>query len=91
MLSMEWGVSKNIGHETDLGLIGYYQQQITEDSASSDATAATSLSNVFGVGPEINTVWTKIGLITSLRYIYEIEARDRPQGHTITLTLTKRF
>jgi hypothetical protein len=88
MLSMEWGISKKIGHTTDLGVVGYYQQQITDDSGTH---AATAESNVVGIGPEISTVWTKIGLISSLRYVYEIEARDRPQGHTITLTLTKRF
>jgi hypothetical protein len=30
-------------------------------------------------------------LITSLRYAYEFAAVERPEGHLVTLTLTKRF
>jgi hypothetical protein len=88
MVTLEWGVSKTIGHVTDIGLIGYYQQQVTDDSGTG---AATSQSHVVGVGPEISTFWAKPGLFTSLRYVYEADARNRPQGHTFTLTLTKRF
>jgi hypothetical protein len=88
MATLEWGFSKNIGCGTDLGLIGYYQQQVTEDSGKG---AATSQSYVLGVGPEINTFWAKLGLFTSLRYIYEAEARNRPQGNTFVFTLTKPF
>jgi len=36
-------------------------------------------------------MWEKIGLISSLRYLYEADVKDRPQGHIIELTLTKRF
>jgi hypothetical protein len=46
---------------------------------------------VVGVGPEVSAFWAKLGLFTSLRYVYEADAKDRPQGHTITLTLTKGF
>ena len=88
MTTLEWGLSKNFLHSVDVGLIGYYQQQITADSGT---FAATALSHVVGVGPEVNVFWQKIGLFTSLRYVYEADAKDRPQGHTITLTLTRRF
>jgi hypothetical protein len=88
MVTLEWGVSKTIGHATDIGLIGYYQQQVTDDSGTG---AATSQSHVVGVGPEISTFWAKPGLFTSLRYVWEADAKDRPQGQTFTLTLTKRF
>jgi hypothetical protein len=88
MATLEWGVSKNFSHFIDVGLVGYYQQQITEDDGKN---AATALSHVVGVGPEVNVFWQKIGLFSSLRYVYEADSRDRPQGHTITLTLTKIF
>ena len=88
MGTLEWGLSKNIGHGTDVGLIGYYQQQITQDSGTH---AANNTSDVVGVGPEISTFCSKLGLFASLRYAYEVEARNRPQGSTFTLTLTKRF
>jgi hypothetical protein len=85
---MEWGIGKSVAQGVDVGMVGYYQQQTTEDSG---AGAATSLAHVVGIGPEISVMWEKIGLISTLRYVYEADAKDRPQGHTVTLTLTKRF
>lgn len=88
MLSMEWGISKSVAQGVEVGLVGYYQQETTEDSGPH---AASALSHVVGLGPEIGVVWEKIGLISTLRYEYEVDAKDRPQGHAVTLTLTKRF
>ncbi len=88
MGTLEWGFSKTVTPGVEVGLTGYYQQQVTEDSGPS---ASTDLSHVVGVGPEVNVFWQKLGLFTSLRYAYEADAKDRPQGHTITLTLTRRF
>ena len=88
MGTLEWGISKSVAQGVDVGLIGYYQQQITEDSGT---FASKNLSHVVGVGPEVSAFWAKLGLFTSLRYAYEADAKDRPQGHTITLTLTKGF
>lgn len=88
MATLEWGFGKNFAHCVDVGLIGYYQQQVTEDSGTG---ASSDLSHVLGVGPEVNVFWQKIGLFTSLRYAYEADVKDRPQGHTIVLTLTKGF
>jgi hypothetical protein len=88
MLSMEWAVSKTVAQGVDVGLAGSYQQEVTKDSG---AGAATALSHEVGVGPEVSVLWEKIGLFSSLRYLYEVDAKDRPQGHIIELTLTKRF
>ena len=88
MATLEWGFSKTVTQGVDVGLIGYYQQQVTEDSGTG---ASSDLSHVVGVGPEVNVFWKTIGLFTSLRYAYEADVKDRPQGHTVTLTLTKRF
>src|ERR1017187_8987972 len=88
MGTLEWGISKSVMQGVDVGVIGYYQQQITEDSGT---FAGKALSHVVGVGPEVNVFWQKIGLFSSLRYVYEADGKDRPQGHTIVLTLTKGF
>jgi hypothetical protein len=88
MATLEWGFSKSVAPGVDVGLIGYYQQQVTEDSGTG---ASKDLSHVVGFGPEVSAFWAKLGLFTSLRYVYEADAKDRPQGHTITLTLTKGF
>jgi len=46
---------------------------------------------VVGIGPEIVLFCPKLGLFTSVRYAYEFGAEDRPEGNTVTLTLTRRF
>lgn len=88
MWTLEWGLSKTVCKGVDVGVIGYYQQLVTKDCG---AGASGNLSHVVGVGPEISAFCSKLGLFTSLRYVYEADAQDRPQGHTVTLTLTKRF
>jgi hypothetical protein len=84
----EWGLSKSLRQGLDIGLIGYYQQQTTKDSG---LTATTKLDRKLGIGPEINAFWPKAGLFTSIRYAYEFAAVERPEGHLVTLTLTKPF
>lgn len=83
--TLEWGLSKTLNKTIDVGVVGYYQQQVTQDSAQDvrDRVAA--------VGPEISVAFPKPMLFVSLRYLYEFMAEDRLQGHTFGLTLTKRF
>ncbi|MCU0785897.1 MAG: transporter [Verrucomicrobia bacterium] len=87
--TIEWGFSKSLSKTVDVGLIGYYQQQVTEDTGPNKFS--DKLDRKVGVGPEISAVCPKLGLITSLRYAYEFAAVERPEGHLVTLTLTKRF
>ncbi len=85
--TLEWGFSKTICKGADVGIVGYYQQQTTADSGN----AYPGKDRVFSVGPEVSAFWSKLGLFTSLRYYYEFEAENRPEGHLVTLTLTKGF
>jgi hypothetical protein len=78
--TLEWGVSKSVCKEADLGVVGYYQQQVT---GGSDRVAA--------VGPEVSVMFPKQMFFVSLRYNYEFMAESRAQGNAIALTLTKRF
>jgi hypothetical protein len=86
--TVEWGFSKSLSKTMDAGVIGYYQQQVTKDSGP---VATDKLDRKVGIGPEISAVCPKLALITSLRYAYEFAAIERPEGHLVTLTLTKRF
>jgi len=86
--TLEWGFSKSVTQHIDLGIIGYYQQQTTGDCGHG---ASSELAHVVGVGPEVSVFWQKIGIFTSLRYVYEAEAKDLPQGHLVSLTVTRRF
>jgi len=75
-----------IQNKMDAGVAGYYQQKITADSGPN-----ANYNRVAAVGPEISGLIPKTGVEVSLRYLYEFLAENRAQGHTITLTLTKRF
>ena len=83
--TLEWGISKTVAKVVDLGAVGYYQQQFTGDSNE------LPLNRVAAVGPEVNVAFPDQMLFVSLRYNYEFMAESRAQGHTFTLTLTKRF
>jgi len=71
----------------DLGMVGYYQQQVTANSGA----PASSRNRVAAVGPEISVAFPEPMLFVSLRYNYEFMAENRAQGHAFALTLTKRF
>ncbi len=86
--TLEWGISKSLKPTIDVGVVGYYQLQTTEDSGPG---ASNDRSSVAAVGPEILMLCPKLGLFTSIRYNYEFFAEDRPQGHTFAVTFTKRF
>ncbi len=86
--TLEYGVSYSVSPTVDVGLAGYYQQQVTGDSGPA---AATSHDRVAGVGPEVSVFYPKYTLGWSLRYAYEFLAESRLQGHTFALTITKRF
>lgn len=86
--TVEGGISYGITKTLDLGAIGYYQQQVTTDRG---ANATGERDRVAGIGPEASVFFPNIMLGVSLRYAYEFLAESRLQGHTFTLTLTKRF
>lgn len=86
--TLEWGVSKTVNKTIDLGAVGYYQQQVNEDSGIG---AGLARDRVAAVGPEINVLFPGQMLFASFRYLYEFTAVNRAQGHTFAFTLTKRF
>jgi hypothetical protein len=94
--TLEAGLSKGFQKTVDVGVIGYYQQQVTKDSGRG-ATAANLgpgynrnvLDRVFGVGPEVNVFCGKCKLFISARYAYELGAQGRGEGQMACVTLTK--
>jgi len=86
--TLEWGISKTVCKVVDLGVVGYYQQQVTKDSG---AGSGPNCDRVAAVGPEISVVFPKSMVFVSFRYLNEFMAEDRAQGNTFVLTLTKRF
>jgi hypothetical protein len=86
--TLEWGISRNLVKIVDLGLAGYYQQKVTEDSGSG---SSAQRDRVAGIGPEVSGFIPSMMLGLSIRYAYEFMAENRLQGQGITLTVTKRF
>jgi hypothetical protein len=86
--TLEWGASYAALKTVDVGVAGYYQCQTTKDSG---AGGSPFKDQVVAIGPEILAFCPKMGIFTSLRYNYELMSEDRLQGHTVMLTLTKRF
>lgn len=86
--TLEWGVSRTFAKKFDVGAVGYYQQQVTEDRGT-DATSARD--RVAAVGPEVNYYHAPATIRFALRYEYEFLAESRLQGQVVVFTITKRF
>jgi len=87
--TLEWAVSKTLCKVVDCGVAGYYQQRVTQSAGPNPG--AFPYSRVAAVGPEVSVAIPSCMLFVSCRYDYEFMADNRAQGHTVTLTLTKRF
>ncbi len=87
-LHFEWGIGKKLAQFWEVGLAGYCQWQVTEDSGTG---ATDSKDQVYGVGPEINYFIAPLKTNVTLRYIKEFEAEDRSEGDLAALVLTHIF
>jgi hypothetical protein len=91
--TLEWAISKTVVPGVDVGVTGYYQQQVTATDGPTwwGPTYFDERVHVVGIGPEISVNIPKWNLSASLRYAYEITAMDHPLGNQATLTITKGF
>jgi hypothetical protein len=92
--TLEAGISKGVAKGIEVGVVGYLQQQVNNDTGPDVAKIGYNPSvhdRVVAFGPEVNLFCEKTKLFLSLRYLKEIAANDRPEGHKVTLTLTKIF
>jgi hypothetical protein len=87
--TLEWGLSKTFNKIFDVGVVGYYQQKVTGDSGP--VAFQTPHDLVAAVGPEFSVAFPEQMFFVSIRYLNEFTAENRAQGHTLSLTLTKRF
>jgi hypothetical protein len=89
--TIEGGISRALSQTVDLGVVGYYQMQMTKSSGDTSGYPSASRDKVAGIGPEISVFYPRETLGWSLRYLYEFMSENRLQGHTVMLTITKRF
>ncbi len=86
----EWGVGKSFAKVWEAGLAGYCQWQVTDDSGD-DALARDDHDRVYAAGPEVSVFVPRFKMFLSLRSLWEFDAKDRSEGSTTALTLTKIF
>jgi hypothetical protein len=89
--TLELGVSKGMAKGVEVGLVGYYQQQVNNDSGPAVPYDASIHDRIVAVGPEVSLFCEKHKLFLSLRYLREFAAEQRPEGHKVSLTFTKIF
>ena len=85
--TVEGGLSYGVSKTVDVGAIGYYQQKVTEDSGTGRGEPRPGGGHRPG-NQRILPLERSGGV---LRYAYEFMAENRLQGHTVTLTLTKKL
>ena len=86
----EWGVAKAI-EQWEFGVSGYAQWQVGDDSGSGVTWDKSVHDRVYSFGPEIGYLNPEKKLHFSVRWLKEFGAVDRPEGDTVTFTLTKSF
>lgn len=84
---VDWAASKFLTKQLLVGTVGYYYQQITDDTGSGALLGAFK-SRIAGAGPQIGYIFpmgeTKGYL--NLKGYYEFEHENRPQGWNVWLT-----
>ncbi|MEA2062839.1 MAG: transporter, partial [Gemmatimonadota bacterium] len=88
---IEWGLAKNACKVWDIGLTGYMQWQLTDDSGTGVTYDKSIHDKVYAMGPELMAFIPPAKLFFSIRTLFEFGAEDRSQGNITTLTLTKIF
>jgi hypothetical protein len=88
---LEWGVSKNLKGVWEVGLAGYGQWQVTDDSGADVDWDRDVHHRVLAVGPEITYFFVGSKVFLSVRHEIEFAARDLPEGQVTVLTLSKFF
>lgn len=86
---LDWGASRFVNPQTQLGLVGYFYHQLTGDSGSG-ARLGDFKARASAIGPQLGHFF-KVGEATwyaNLKGYYEVAATNRPQGWNVWLTLS---
>jgi hypothetical protein len=85
----DWGASHFLTKQLQLGVVGYYYQQVTDDSGGPPALGGFR-SRVVGVGPQIGFLFPAGDMqgYVNLKGYKEFAAENRPDGWNTWLTIS---
>lgn len=86
----EWGIGKTLAKVWEVGVAGYCQWQMNDDSVSQPPVYGEK-DQVFAIGPEVSYFIPPAMLFLNIRSQWEFGAEDRSEGNFTTLTFTKIF
>ena len=85
---IDWGASHFFDSKFQLGVVGYYLQQVTDDFGAPPALGGFR-SRIAGVGPQIGYIFPmgdKLQGYVNLKGYWEFAAQNRPEGWNTWLT-----
>ncbi len=85
----DYFVGKHVFEKWDLGLSGYYYQQVTDDEQAGAKVGDGFRGRVFAIGPEVGYAFKKATLI--FKYQREMAAQYKPEGNNFWLKFIYRF
>ena len=89
-MHLDWGASKFLTKQLQVGVVGYAYQQITGDSGAGDRVGGFE-SRVFGVGPQVGYIFplgnSAQGYL-NLKGYWEFGAENRAEGWNTWLTFS---
>lgn len=85
---LDWAASHFFNPQLHAGLVGYFYHQLTGDSGAG-ATLGDFKSRVSAVGPQVGYFFPVNGQkwYVNLKGFYEFDAKNRPEGWNVWLTL----
>ncbi len=84
---LDWGASQFLAKQLQVGLVGYFYEQLTADSGCAPILCPFK-SRVIGVGPQIGYLFPVAGMqgYLNLKGYGEFDNENRPAGWTVWLT-----
>lgn len=86
---IEWGIGRNINKVWDVGVSGYMHWQVSDDAGADVTYDGTIHDRFYSIGPEVQYFYQPANLFFQLRYQFEIDARDRPEGRNLVFSFVK--
>jgi len=87
--TFELGISQYLSEQLELGLFGYGQWQVTDDSGADAVNKGDD--QLYGIGGQLAYWFVKQKFYVSARYVKQLQAKDRFEGQYGVLTFLVAF